>query len=86
MLDLVDLDAPAVVAQERGSVLVGQLGAARQRSTAERAVARNVLLGERAVVGIGQVAVEQEREVRVGRIPVEPDCAVMARVVGQHAS
>jgi hypothetical protein len=85
VLDLVDLVPPPVVADERRRVVVGDLGAARDVAAAEDAEPADVLLGEDAVVGVGEQPVEQLAQVRVDGVPVEPDRVVELRIVGQHA-
>ena len=85
VLDAVDLDAPAVTCHERGRVLIGDVGAPRDVAAAEHAVLADVLLGERAIVGVGEESVEQLTQVRVDGVPVETDRVVELRVVGQHA-
>ena len=85
VLDLADLVAPAVEADERGRVLVGDLRAPRDVATAQHAEPSDLLLGEGAVAGLREQPVEQLAEVRVDGVPVEPDRVVEVRVVGQHA-
>ena len=66
-------------------MLVGDLGAARESPPQSTPYAADVLLGERAVVGVGEQPVEQLAQVRVDGVPVEPDRVVERRVVGKHA-
>ena len=84
VLDLADVVAPPVVAVQDRAVGVGDLGAGGEGLAHQLAVLGDVLLGELPVVGIGEVAVEQEGEVRIQRVPVEPDRLVVFGVVGEH--
>ena len=65
--DLVDLVAPAVVAPQDRPVLVGLLGPGGDDLAHQGAEAAHVLLGEGAVAGVGEVAVEEERQIGVDR-------------------
>ena len=85
VLDLADLVAPAVAPDERGRVLVGDLGPTRDVAPAQHPEATDLLLGEGAVAAVGEQPVEELAQVRVDGVPVEADCVVEVRVVGQHA-
>ena len=84
MYDLVGLLAPAVPALEDGAVLVGDLGAARDGSPDERPVLGHELFGQRPLARFGKQPIEDQAQVRIDVVPVEPNRLVVGRVVGEH--
>ena len=84
VLDPVRPPRPTVVALQHRAVLVGDLGPRRQRTAAERAVAGDVLLGERPVLRLARGADRAAGAGWVGGVPVEADRLLVVRVVRQH--
>ena len=82
--DLVDLAAPLVVTLEHRAALVAHLGPSGERAAAQVSVTSNVVLGEGPVLRVGKEPVEQAAEVRIERVPIEPDRLLVRRVVGKH--
>ncbi len=84
MDDLVDFLPPAVVAAQDRPVLVGDLGPGGDDLPHERPEATHVLLGQGALVGVGEVPVQEGAQVGVQAVPVEPGGLLELRVVGKH--
>ncbi len=84
MDDLVHLVPPAVVAAQDRTVLVGHLGPGGDDLAHQCTESADVLLGQRPVPGVGEVAVEQGAQVGVERVPVEPGGLLVVGVVGKH--
>ena len=81
---LAHIEAPTVVPVEDGSVGVGDLGPGGQGSSHQVPVAGDVFLGERAVGGVGEVAIQQKRQVGIEGVPVVADGLIEFGVVGKH--
>ena len=73
VLDEPHLPAPPVVVAQDRAVGRRHLGPRGERLADEGAVGGHVLLGELAVLGIGEVPVEEEGQVGVEGIPVQAD-------------
>ncbi len=82
--DLVYLFPPAVVAAQDRPVLVGHLGSRGDDLAHQGAESAHVLLGQRALVGVGEVPVQEGTEVGVEGVPVQSGSLVEFGVVGEH--
>ena len=66
-------------------MLIGDVGPPRDVAAAQHAVLADMLLGERAVRGVGEEPVEKLTQVRVDGVPIEPDRVVELGIVREHA-